>query len=57
MTLSDGVITARPTMDEIDKLNQQQAQKRREEQLQKKRDYYKAHSAKGGSSIKRKRHI
>lgn len=46
MTLSDGVITARPDTDEIDKLNQQQAQKRREEQLQKKLDYYKAHPQK-----------
>lgn len=46
MTFSDGVITARPDTDEIERLNQQQAQKRREEQLQKKRDYYKTHPQK-----------
>ncbi|EMX2304104.1 hypothetical protein AAGS26_004535, partial [Yersinia enterocolitica] len=55
MTLSDGVITARPDTDEIDKLNQQQAQKRREEQLQKKRDYYKAHPQKESEFDKAKK--
>lgn len=55
MTLSDGVITARPDTDEIDKLNQQQAQKRREEQLQKKLDYYKAYPQKESEFDKAKK--
>lgn len=55
MTLSDGVITARPDTDEIDKLNQQQAQKRREEQLQNKLDYYKAHPQKESEFDKAKK--